>query len=266
MWTFLNGKWFFAPENEGGAGSADPEEGEEDDLVEDPEDGEEPALEEEPEEGAEPEEGDEGDEPLPAKKETRVQRLANEARTEREKRIRLEAQLEERSRTPQQPVNNDAERIRAEKIALMTPEEKNSFLAVERAERVERKLELQEIQMTDFRDEAKYDAVAATDSVKGRAYAKHKAWVENELLSQRKLGRNPSRELLIRVKLGDEQLNAKPGKALAKKKASAAGRVASAKGAPLSVRGGAGSSSSKGDSLADLKARILAREARGEAG
>jgi hypothetical protein len=261
---WLLSRILFAPETEEGTGPDD----EVEDLETEEVEGEEA---EEPEEGTEAEEaeGEEGEEPpAPSRKETRVQRLANEARTEREKNIRLEALLEERARTSQQqPDNRDAERQRAEKLALMDPAEKAAFLAMEETQSLKQQLGMTNIQMRDFKDEAKYDAIAATNTHKGRQYAKHKDFVEEELQKARQRGMNPSREAILALKLGQEQLNAKPSKKLPQRKQEAAGRVAAAQGKPMTSRGGESSSGGKkGDSLEDMRKRILAREARGEAG
>ncbi len=249
----------FAPETEEGTAP------EEEEVLETEEEVEGEETEGEQEEEAEGEEA--RDEPPPARKETRVQRLANEARATREENIRLKTIMEERQRAPQQPVDNSgAERARAERLALMSPEEKERFLDREEIARLRNAQSYQSIEMGDFRDEAKYDAIAAAGGTKGAMYAKNKAWVEQEMINQRKQGRNPSREALIRVKLGDDLLNAKPSKAkVAKDKEAAAARVESAKGKPLSSKGAA-AASGKGDpnSLSALEARILAREEKGE--
>ena len=209
-------------------------------------------------------EGEEEQVEKPSRGETRYQKLANERQTEREARIRAEARAEALEQAQQQPRydNGDAARIRAEKMALMEPSEREIFLLKEASQRMEQTQTLTSVQMADYRDEAKYDAQAALNNPRGKAYAKHKDWIENALAQERKAGRNPSREALLRLKLGDDLLNAKPSKTLPKEKVAAAERVAAAQGKPVSGRGDAGSKKKDDDSLESLKARILAREAK----
>ncbi len=81
-------------------------------------------------------------------------------------------------------------------------------------------------------------------------------------MKERSQGRNPSRAGILRILLGDDMLKAKPGKAVVKKREEAAGRVASAQSKPTSARGdvGGGGKGGKTESLADMEARIEARE------
>ena len=80
-------------------------------------------------------------------------------------------------------------------------------------------------------------------------------------MAERAQGRNPTRAGILRILLGDDMLKAKPGKEVAKKKAEAAGRVASSQSKPLSAKGDAGSSKGgKEETLEQMRERIIARE------
>lgn len=185
---------------------------------------------------------------------SRVQRLANEARQEREARIAAEAEVKafrEARSTPS--VDHEEARRQAERLALMDPQERKFFEQEQTIKRLQEGQQLTQLQMQDYADKATYDAKVTVNPV----YAKHKDWVENALTSERKAGRNPSRELLLRIKIGDDALASKPSKSAAREKENAAVRVGSAKGAPISARGDAGAKKAgKGDSVDDLYERL----------
>lgn len=265
MWRFLNGKWMlFAPENEGGAGSND----EPDDLGEDPDDEPQDEPEDDPEdapEGDEPEgdsEGDEPpDEPAPQRRENRFQRQANELRTEREARVRAEerARLLEESRTAPRSDPNEAARVRAEKMALMEPQEKENFLLKERLDRMEHSQQAASIQTQEAMDRSGFRATTSADPVRAK-YADRVDALHDEYLRK---GTWVPRETAYTYLLGDDarkKLEAahKNPKAKAKEREAARGRVDSAKGAPTSARSDGGSKrTGKGDDLGALTNRLI---------
>ena len=246
------------------------------DVEEDAVPGAEDAVETPEVEGAEPEAEDEAEEPEgeeaeseePAAKrgETRFQKLANEAREEREKRIAAEARAEafERSRTSKLDTSAEEARIKAEKRALMTPEERKIDELSDELQQVKSAQGSIYWQNQDTKDEAQYNAVAAKDTVQGRYFEKNRERVERELQAARSKGNwQITRGAIAALLFSQDAFNAKPLKKLAAKKAEAVGRVDGAKAKSVGGRGDiGGGKGGKEESLDDLKARILAQEAR----
>jgi len=213
------------------------------------------------EESSEAEEGLE-DEVAPKRGESRVQRLANEAKREREARIAAEARAEALAtqRQPQRDDSGEAARIRAEKLALMDPTERRIFEQDERIERMNREVQGVNFNLADNTDKLAFERKALTNPM----YAKNADWVEQQLKQERQAGRYPTREALVLLKIGYDVANAKPSKKLAAKKAEAATRVASSKVATGNSRSDVSDKSGdKGETAADLRARILERERLG---
>lgn len=261
MWKFLNGQWMlFAPDNEGAGGEPEAEETEE---VED--EGSETEA-EEPEEGTD----EPGQTAEPRRGESRVQKLANETRTERDARIKAETERDFYKNQVNQPRNNssaEAAAVRQAKLELMEPGERKVFLLEEQLGQVQQQNAYNNMQQQDFRDEARYDAVASTDTNKGRSYAKYKDEVETLLTKMRSNGNDAKREALVQYLIGRDALAAadKPKAKTKEAKAAATKRVETSNASSLSGRGGDRSGKGSGISQSDLEKRILDREARGEA-
>ncbi len=230
------------PEEEPVTEDAEPEEEPEADGEEEPE--EEPGARRQQE--AEPE-------PQPRKRaETRIQKLANERATEREARIRAEAErdalLKYRSPTPA-PDNAEAIRLRNEKLSLMEPLERAVFLQNETLEQIKQQQLISELRAQDFADKSAFEARAVVDP----RYARNKEDVEKELRDLRAKGINATREQALAQVLGRKLLSEKPRKAA---RDAAAQRVASTKGKPTSARSVPAAPVGKGDSLSDLESRL----------
>ncbi len=219
------------------------------------EEAEEGSEEPEAEESSE-EDGEEAQPSSTSRRETRVQTLANQLREEREARIRAEARAEERERQRTQPVADphEAARVRAEKLALMDPTERQLFEQKETIDRMQRDQQFTQIQMADALDKSSYTSRAAVDPI----YEKHSKRVEEVLAEMRRGGSNAPRETVLKYVIGDEAMK-KPAstKQTASQKAAAAARVSSSKASPTSARSDTqGKRAGKGDSLADLTARL----------
>jgi len=240
------GKKFFAPENDTGV-DVDDAAGSDDEGADDAA-------------GSDDEGADDVD-PAPKRGETRVQRLANEARRERERAIALET---ENRLLKERPVergdSGEAARIRAEKIALMDPVERRVFEQDETIQRLQQGQQQTQFMLADSADKSAYAMKAAKSPI----YAKHSEWVENTLAQERKQGRYPTREALLMLKIGYDAVNAKPSKKLAAKKAEANERVNGAKAPAQGARSDVRGKADKEDSLESLRARIQAREASGD--
>lgn len=210
-------------------------------------------------EGDEPEAEESEEEPAPKRGETRQQRLANENRLLRERQAAADAEIRTLRERPARDDSGDSARIRAEKLALMDPTERRIFEQDERIERMNRDMQGVNFNLADNTDKLAYERKALTNP----RYAKVSDWVEQQLKQERSQGRYPTREALALLKMGYDLANAKPAKNLPKKKAEAAARVAGSKTTATNSRSDASEKSDKGDSLADLKARILERERTG---
>lgn len=232
-----------------------PEEQTQDDLAEAPE---EETVDET--EIAESEESDESDEAQPSRGQTRQQKLANQLREEREARIRLEAEIaaDRRARSQPSTPGPDAERQRAEKLALMTEEERREFLRDERMARLENAVVASSRQAVDSADQAKWEASCVSNPTR----AKYAAKVEEQLQVFRNNGAYPQREAVYHYLLGRDA-DTKPRKATVKQKQAAKERVDSSKSTPLSGKGDAGGRKNQDDdSLEAVRERIMAEERR----
>lgn len=226
-------------------------------VEEQPEEATEEPADEQSDEGAEEVEGEPEVhvEPKPKQRgENRVQKLANERNSEREARIRAEAErdalLKFRPATPA-PDNSEAVRLRNEKLSLLEPTERAIFLQSERLDQMNHQLLVSQLRSEDTADKASYNAKATVDA----RYARHKDAVEKLLVDYRTKGVNPSREELFYLVLGREVANKKPSKSA---REAASQRVASTTGKPLPAKGNssAGGGNKNGSDLASIEARL----------
>jgi len=215
---------------EGGDGQEDPELSADD--ADDPTDDGEP-------------EGQEVDEPVerPTRGSARFQRLANETKEARERAERAEREVQELRRAQLARDHVLSEREEAERLALMTPEER----ANHRITKFEREA-LQREQQREFRlqnevDRAKFEAKATLNPV----YAKYQDEVEERFQSLASKGQATEREVILKFILGERALS---GAAASTRKAQVAGKKrveaqrvsnGSAKGDTKSQRGKTGS-------------------------
>jgi hypothetical protein len=184
--------------------------------------------------------------------ETRIQKLANEAREAREAKIRAEAErdalLKFRPNTPA-PDNSEAIRLRNEKLSLMEPTERVAYLQGEELSQIKQQLLLSDLRSEDRADKAAFDARAVVDP----RYARNKEDVEKELRDLRTKGINATREQVLAQVIGRKLLSEKPRKAA---RTAAAARVDATKGKPIVGRGTQPAAAGKGDGLADLESRL----------
>lgn len=184
--------------------------------------------------------------------ETRIQKLANERATEREARIRAEAERDALLKfrpTTAAPDNAEAIRLRHEKLNLMEPQERAIFLQSERLEQINNQLMLQELRSEDRADKAAYDARAVVDP----RYSRYKDDVEKELRDLRTKGINATRDQVLAQVIGRRFLSEKPRKGA---RVAAAQRVDAVKSKPANARGVTAAPAGKGDSLSDLESRL----------
>jgi hypothetical protein len=196
--------------------------------------------------------GDE--EPAPqSRAAARISKLNRELREEQARRIKAETLAEERARgaAPQNGGTEEARRAREEKLALMDPIEKREFLNQEKLADMEFKVQVSELRTADMLDKNSYQMQAASNPL----YAKHQADVEARLASERRAGRNWTRQDILEKIIGEKALKTKPD---AKQKDAAARRVNSSKANSVSARSNVSKPSrNRGDdSLEDLEARL----------
>lgn len=175
-------------------------------------------------------------------------------RKEKEKliaeRAAYQAQLEnirERERVQQSDADRRAE---ADRLALLDPAERAAYHAEQKANNLERRLNMLQMQMHDNGDKATFSAKAAHDPL----YAKHMDEVEAMFQDGLSKGVRSSREDLLAYTIGREALKNRPADA-AKKKSSAGKRIDSVTSKPATARGDV-AGSKKGKSLEDRLAGV----------
>lgn len=136
---------------------------------------------------------------------TRHQRLANEARTERERASELEreretlrAELAAERAARQAHQQQQTAQQEAERLAIMTPEERVEYRLSQMQRTTEQTLHQNRMQMQAVMDKTSYDAKAAVLPV----YKKHAAEVERLFQQQMREGRPVERETLLAHLLG----------------------------------------------------------------
>lgn len=186
------------------------DEGDETETVEEPEAGD------EPEEGEEPEVSDEGEEP--AKPLSRAQRAIITARERAQTAERdlaaARAALEEARRQPAQPTRaepTDLQRIIAqEDAALANPEldswQRYAIMANRSARSADERAQHALRSAEDLADRTRFEQIRIT---KPKVFAAYEGRVEALLKEHRSQGRNPPRDGLLKLLLGEDALNGK---------------------------------------------------------
>jgi hypothetical protein len=193
-----------------------------DDLdVEPPEDDEppadEPPADDEPPEDEPPADEDdpEPDDEPPAPRETRAQKTIRETRERAQKAERdlaeARAQLDaaRRPQQPQGPATPDPEQVlwQQEEETLRNPEandwQKYAINANRAARQAQAQIRQVQQQTMDMNDRTAFQAYAASNP---KAYAVYKDKVEAKLQELRARGQNPSREVILKIMLGEDML------------------------------------------------------------
>lgn len=156
-------------------------------------------------------EDDEVDEsPRRSRRDARIETLRARAEEERQERIRdrerFERELSElRAQQQVRDRAQETEAQRAERLALMTPEERSQALLGEAMETNRRELAMVTFKMEDQADKRAFDALATVDPL----YAKFAPKVEEELRKLRLAGQNIDRERLFKYLVGEHVLGAR---------------------------------------------------------
>ena len=135
--------------------------------------------------------------------ETRFQKLANEAKAARDDAAAARAEAREiRNRETQRDQHLSAQQ-EAERLALMTPEERADYKISRFEERAARERQNSELGMQLQMDKVSYEAKATLNPV----YAKYADEVEKRFEEQRAQGRPVEREVILKFILGERALN-----------------------------------------------------------
>lgn len=235
--------------------------------------------EEEGQDGAEEDEGDvqdevEGDEgeseddddsapalpEKPAKElsrgEARVKAAVDRAKAAEEKAAkadRLEREIEDLKRRIEQPQQRqETAQERADRLALLSPEERFTLELNDMKAELARNQRIQAFQTYETQDKANFDAKALVNP----RYAKYQAEVEARLAAERKAGNNWPRETILKFVLGERVLENK--KQVSKQRVQGQQNIRRQATKPTNTRGERGNSKEPLDEKAARKARLEA--------
>ena len=141
--------------------------------------------------------------PRRSRAETRFQKLANEAKEAKTKAEAAEAEVRAMRVAQAQQNQHLTQQQEAERLALMTPEERADY-KISRFERdAHIRAQNQELRTQALVDKASYDAKATINPV----YAKYKDEVDAQFEERMKAGRPVEREVILKFMLGERALN-----------------------------------------------------------
>jgi hypothetical protein len=262
----LNGGFMAKEPDDNAASEVYTEETETEESTEETEETEESTEEAEETDAEESEETESEDtgEQSSSRRESRNARQARENRELREKLARTEGERDS-LKAPKPPVDTaEARRLREEKLALMSPEERMAFEAKEEVGALRNEARTTQMLLLDMQDRNSYEIMCTNDPVA----SKYKAEVEQLLVEMRKNGSTAPRETLLNYVIGKHaRESAKKGGAkrdMKQRREQANERVNQSKSKPTSARGGASGTSKGGDDVDSLRQRILDREERGD--
>lgn len=122
-----------------------------------------------------------------------------------EARLRLYEEERQRQEASQiQRINSERE----ERLAQMTPDERNSFEIHEMRAQIHYQNQMREYQTWDVNDKAQYEAIANSDTELGRVAKRNASIIEKHLTDLRGRNTNMPRMVLLKYELGDQVLKA----------------------------------------------------------
>jgi hypothetical protein len=185
----------------------------------DPEPEPDPDPEPDPEPEPEPGDPEPGEQRQPSRRDSRIETLTNSVKEERQRRVELERRLDGLVRQPQLPQGESPEQ-RAQRLALLTPEERITETLRESEARHAQELRGLQFSILDGNDRAAFEAKATVDPL----FAKWKPRVETELATLRQQGQNVDREKLMFYLIGKNAVEGR-SKEVGKQKRAAQVRV-----------------------------------------
>ena len=138
----------------------------------------------------------------------RYQRLANENRDYKDRLDRLERERELERQQWQRQQQSYAEQQERERIALMTPEERNEYRFTQYQRNTDTRMQQAEIRMAMQMDKANYDAQAMNDPI----YRRMAPEVERVFQEQLRRGQPVERQIILENLLGKQALNGRAAK------------------------------------------------------
>lgn len=180
----------------------------------------------------------------PSRGETRIQRLANEAKAAREEAAAARREAEQLRRSQEQASQHLTEQQERERLALMQPEERMAYALDKQNREMQRKLQEMEFRTQNLTDKAAFEAKASIHPT----YQKFQADVEEKFQELLAKGTPTDRETILKFMLGERALAAaNPNKNRAAK--TGQNRLAAQTVKPGSAKGDAASQRAKaGDS------------------
>ena len=184
---------------------------------------------------------DEAARQAPSRGETRIQRLANEAKAAREEAAEARREAAALRRSQEQASQHLTEQQERERLALMTPEERMGYVLDKSQRDTQRQLREMEFRTQNLTDKAAFDAKASIHPT----YAKYQEPVEakfQELLSK---GTPTDRETILKFMLGERALQAAGPNGRSKAAKTGQSRVAAQTVKPGSAKGDTASQRAK---------------------
>jgi hypothetical protein len=174
------------------------EEVEQDEQETDPEEAEGEPEEAEPEAAGE-QDRQPGEQRQPSRRDSRIETLTNSVKEERQRRAELERRLDSLlAGQVKQPSLGESQEQRAQRLALLTPEERITETLRESEQRHAVEMRTLQFSIADGNDRAAFEAKATVDPL----YAKWKSRVDEELGKLRQQGQNVDREKLMDYLIG----------------------------------------------------------------
>jgi hypothetical protein len=170
---------------------------------------------EEPEEPDQPEDQPEADqpplaaqdqvvpEPRPSRRDSRIQSLTERVRERDTELAEVRRRLDELTRTVQQPRQAETPEMRAQRRALMAPQEQMQEDLREAQTSFTQQVQGLQAQQQEFADRTAFQAQCASNPL----YAKYAPKVEGKLAELRTQGTNAPREAVLRWLIGDAALS-----------------------------------------------------------
>lgn len=136
----------------------------------------------------------------PSRGEQRFQRLANESKEAKAEAAQLRRELQEFKAQQRQTAQQESPEQVAQKLALMTPEERLEYKLDQAERRNQQTMQSMQFQMQDSGDKSAFVALCASDPVAAR----YKDRVEAKLTELRGQGQNVNREALLTFLVGQD--------------------------------------------------------------
>lgn len=166
----------------------------------------------------------------PTRAERRVETALREAREAKAEAQRVRDELAEARRAPVVPQEAPAQR--AERLAMMDPEQRFEYLLAEQGRQTEARLAQAEFRAEDRADKAAFDSLCAGD----KRFAPFKVDVEERLAQMRRGGTTAPRETILKYIIGDRAVSKAPAATTRARNAAASNRTAQV-ARPGSARG-----------------------------